>query len=187
MRAALRDIDPRAEICHALGLNMDTSAVRKEIPHSHRLPLSSSLRSIATSRIKRLTLLCLLAVMGKTTGTKKGKKSAGGAAASTGAASDLEKNYRGWQQSSVNECQLDSLKQEGLLPLVEKMKTRAPGDEVIPCPKASERVCFVGFVNRGFAFHVHEFLRGLMYAYGVQLHDFTTQFHPTLSESSPRN
>ena len=28
-------------------------------------------------------------------------------------------------------------------------------------------------MNRGFSFPVHEFFRGLMYAYGVQLHDFT--------------
>ena len=53
------------------------------------------------------------------------------------------------------------------------MKMRAPGDEVSPRPWDDERVCFVDFLNRGFAFPVHEFLCGLMYAYGVQLHDFT--------------
>ena len=59
------------------------------------------------------------------------------------------------------------------LPSLDKMKTRAPDDEVSPRPRDDERVCFVDFVNRGFAFPVHEFFHGLMYAYGMQLHDFT--------------
>ena len=58
-------------------------------------------------------------------------------------------------------------------PSLETMTTRAPGDEVTPHPKDGERLCFVDFVNRGFAFPVHEFFRALMYTYGVQLHDFT--------------
>ena len=104
-----------------------------------------------------------------------GKKKASGAAAATAtdAAGDLKKVRGDWQRSSVTERQLEALRRDGVLPPLEKMATRVPGDEVAPHPRDGERVCFVDFVNRGFAFPVHEFVRGLMYAYGVQLHDFT--------------
>ena len=48
-----------------------------------------------------------------------------------------------------------------------------PGNEVSPQPREGERVCFHDFVNRGFSFPIHDFLRALMYVYKVQLHDFT--------------
>ena len=51
--------------------------------------------------------------------------------------------------------------------------SQIPDDEVVPRAKEDERVCFHDFVSRGFSFHVHDFVRGLMYAYKVQLHDFT--------------
>ena len=98
-----------------------------------------------------------------TSGMKKipGKKrSTGAAATGTGTAGGLKKIHGDWQRSSVNECQLEALRRDGLLPPLEKMATRAPGDEVAPHPRDGERVCFVDLVNRGFAFPVHEFLRG---------------------------
>ena len=105
--------------------------------------------------------------MPKKTSGSSGKKAAGTAIASAGATNDLKKVYGDWQWSSVTERQLDLLRRDGHLPSTEKMKTRAPEDEVIPRPKDEERVCFVDFVNRVFAFPIHEFLRGLMYAYGL--------------------
>jgi hypothetical protein len=45
------------------------------------------------------------------------------------------------------------------------------GPEVIPRPPAGFRVLFLAFVLRGLSFPPHEFLRGLLFAYGIQLHD----------------
>ena len=95
-----------------------------------------------------------------------GKKRSTGASAAgtgTGTAGGLKKIRGDWQGSSVDERQLEALRRDGLLPPLDKMATRAPGDEVAPRPRDGERVCFVDFVNRGFAFPVHEFVRGLMY------------------------
>ena len=56
-----------------------------------------------------------------------------------------------WQRSSVTERQLEVLRRDGFLPSMEKMATRAPSDEVAPHPRDGERVCFIDFLNRGFA------------------------------------
>ena len=40
-------------------------------------------------------------------------------------------------------------------------------------PREGERVCFVDFLPRGFGFPLHDFVRGLLYAYGIQIHDLT--------------
>src|SRR3954464_2193514 len=42
--------------------------------------------------------------------------------------------------------------------------------QVIPHPPAGFRVMFLAFVIRGFSFPVHDFLRGLLFLYGVQFH-----------------
>ena len=110
-------------------------------------------------------------MMKKTSGRKKAPGTAAAADGTT--AGDLKKIHGNWQRSSVTERQLEVLRRDGHLSSLEKMTTRAPSDEVTPRPKDGERVCFVDFVNRGFAFPVHEFFPGLVYAYGVQLHDFT--------------
>ena len=95
--------------------------------------------------------------MKKTTGKKRSTSSA---AAGTGTADGLKRVHGDWQRLSVNERQLEVLRRDGFLSPLEKMATRAPGDEVAPYPRDGERVCFVDFVNRGFAFPVHEFVRG---------------------------
>jgi hypothetical protein len=46
-----------------------------------------------------------------------------------------------------------------------------PGNEAFPRPASNERVVFVDHMVRGLSFPVHPFLRGLLYIYGVQLHD----------------
>ena len=80
----------------------------------------------------------------KTTGKKTAGKSAAAAAIVT-AAGDLKKVHGDWQRSSMTERQLEGLRRDGFQPLLEKMKTRAPGDEVSPRPRDDERVCFVDF------------------------------------------
>ena len=95
--------------------------------------------------------------MKKTSGKKR---STSAAAAGTGTAGGLKRIHGDWQRSSVNERQLEALRRDGFLPPLEKMATRAPGDEVASYRRDGEHICLVDFVNRGFAFPVHEFVRG---------------------------
>ena len=101
----------------------------------------------------------------------KGKKSAAGASAS---AAGLKKGKGDRVRSLIKDTHLDNFHQEGLLPPKDQLTIRAPyPKEVFSEPCANERVCFAEFLARGFAFPIHDFVRGLMYAYGVQIHDFT--------------
>jgi hypothetical protein len=45
-----------------------------------------------------------------------------------------------------------------------------PSTEQIPEPLSGYRVMFLDFLLRGLSLPVHEFLRGLLFFYGVQLH-----------------
>ena len=78
-----------------------------------------------------------------------------------------------WSRTSVNETHLEEFRQKGWLPPSEQFAARAAGLEVRPAPRAGERVCFVEFLPRGISFPLHDFVRGLLYAYGIQLHDLT--------------
>ena len=108
--------------------------------------------------------------MGKKTTTKGGKRTASKAAEED---ASLKKVDCDWGKSSVKAQDLDDLREKGLLPPLEEMRTRAPGKDTIPIPRDGERVCFVDVVNRGFAFPLHPFIRGLLYVYGIQIHDLT--------------
>jgi hypothetical protein len=48
-----------------------------------------------------------------------------------------------------------------------------PGDERIPSPPKGYRVMFLAFLLRGLSLPAHEFLCGLLFVYGVQLHQLT--------------
>jgi hypothetical protein len=45
-----------------------------------------------------------------------------------------------------------------------------PSTERIPKPSSGYHVIFLAFLLRGLSFPAHEFLRGLLFVYGVQLH-----------------
>jgi hypothetical protein len=45
-----------------------------------------------------------------------------------------------------------------------------PSTEHVPKPTSSYRVMFLAFLLRGLSFPAHEFLCGLLFIYGVQLH-----------------
>ena len=94
----------------------------------------------------------------------KGKKNV-----SSSEAGVPKKQHGDWAKSAVKDCHLEGLKKDGLVP----EGVRHPGSEVIPRPRPGERVSFVDFAIRGLSFPVHEFFRGLLYAYGVQIHHFT--------------
>ena len=54
-----------------------------------------------------------------------------------------------------------------------KGDARIPGVEEVRAPPANERVCFQSFFPRGFSLPLHPFVRGLLFAYNLQLHDLT--------------
>jgi hypothetical protein len=76
-----------------------------------------------------------------------------------------------WVPSSFEESDLKKAKKEGLLP--ESAPIVFPGDERIPKPPSGYRVMFLAFLLRDLSLPAHEFLRGLLFVYGVQLHQFT--------------
>jgi hypothetical protein len=45
-----------------------------------------------------------------------------------------------------------------------------PSTERIPKPRDSFRVMFFAYLLRGLSLPAHEFLRGILFVYGVQLH-----------------
>jgi hypothetical protein len=73
-----------------------------------------------------------------------------------------------WVPSSFEESDLKKAKKEGFLP--ESAPIVFPGDERIPKPPSGYRVMFLAFFLRGHSLPAHKFLRGLLFVYGVQLH-----------------
>jgi hypothetical protein len=63
------------------------------------------------------------------------------------------------------------VKKEGFL--AESTEIIFPTSEVIPAPPLGFRVMFLDFILCGFSLPAHEFLRGLHFVYGVQLHQLT--------------
>ena len=75
-----------------------------------------------------------------------------------------------WERSSFEVADLDALVADGL---VAEGAARIPGEEEVPAPHVNEQVCFQSFFLRGFSLPVHSFVRGLLFAYQLQLHDLT--------------
>jgi hypothetical protein len=73
-----------------------------------------------------------------------------------------------WVPSSFEEFDLKKAKKEGFLP--ESAPIVFPGNERIPKPPSRYRVMFLAFLLCGLSLPAHEFLRGLLFVYGVQLH-----------------
>jgi hypothetical protein len=48
-----------------------------------------------------------------------------------------------------------------------------PDNEVVPTPPVGYRVMFLAFLLRGLSLPVHEFLHGLLFVYGMRLHQLT--------------
>ena len=76
----------------------------------------------------------------------------------------------GWEQSTFDASDLAGLVANGV---VVEGDARLPGNEPIPALAPDERVCFHSYFPRGFALPLHPFVRGLLYAYRIQLHDLT--------------
>jgi hypothetical protein len=76
-----------------------------------------------------------------------------------------------WVPSSFEDADLKKLKKEGFLS--EAAPVIFPGDEHVPKLPKGYRVMFLAFLLCGLSLPAHEFLRGLPFIYGVQLHQVT--------------
>jgi hypothetical protein len=76
-----------------------------------------------------------------------------------------------WVPSEFKESDLNKAKKEGFLardaPII------FPSNERIPKPPSGYRVMFLAFLLRGLSLPAHEFLRRLLFVYGVQLYHLT--------------
>jgi hypothetical protein len=77
--------------------------------------------------------------------------------------------------STLTQKKLDKAKADGLV--FDKDSIIFPTTERIPKPSSGYRVMFLAFLLRGLSLPAHEFLRGLLYIYGVQLHDTSPTIH----------
>jgi hypothetical protein len=82
-----------------------------------------------------------------------------------------KKQAVGWTTSTLTEIDLAKAREEGFLATTTEVIF--PSSEVIPHPQPGFRVMFLSFILRGLSLPAHEFLRGLLFVYGVQLHQLT--------------
>jgi hypothetical protein len=103
-----------------------------------------------------------------------GKRSSTATGAATGAAAqkaDADGSVVGrWVQTKVGDKELSQAEKMGLLKNV-PAESLAAGPEIIPRPPPGFRVIFIAFLLRGLSLPPHPFLRGHLFAYGIQLHD----------------
>jgi hypothetical protein len=110
--------------------------------------------------------------MGKRNSTVAG--AAGDAAAKKAKTADANTPAIGnWVQTKVQEKELSSAEKIGILKN-DPAKTLATGPEIVPGPLAGFRVLFLAFLLQGLSLPPHPFLRGLLFAYGIQLHDLNS-------------
>jgi hypothetical protein len=83
----------------------------------------------------------------------------------------VKKQAVGWTASAFSEVDLAKMKKEGFL--AEFAEVIFPSTEVIPAPPPGFLVMFQDFLLHGFSLTAHEFLRRLLFIYGVQLHQLT--------------
>ncbi|KAK1616228.1 hypothetical protein QYE76_021745 [Lolium multiflorum] len=82
------------------------------------------------------------------------------------AAEDLE-----WERSKISNQDMNLLKKLGFTK--KENVLRFPKEESYPSPPIEYRVSFVDHLIRGLSPPIHEFLRGLLFVYGLQLHQLT--------------
>jgi hypothetical protein len=105
---------------------------------------------------------------------KRGSTAAGaatGAAAKKAKTADTDTSIVGnWVQTRIGDKELSNAKKIALLKndLAESL---AAGPEIIPRAPPGFRVIFLAFMLRGLSLPPHPFLRGLLFAYGIQLHN----------------
>jgi hypothetical protein len=73
-----------------------------------------------------------------------------------------------WVPSVFTPKELNKARADGLIS--DDDEVIFPSTERIPKPRDGFRVMFIAFLLRGLSLPAHEFLRGLLFVYGVQLH-----------------
>jgi hypothetical protein len=73
-----------------------------------------------------------------------------------------------WVRSAIQEKEVEKARMDGLISSKDSIKF--PSTERIPQPPSSYWVMFLFFLLRGLSLPAHEFLHGLLFVYGVQLH-----------------
>jgi hypothetical protein len=73
-----------------------------------------------------------------------------------------------WVPSVFTQKDLNKARADGLVS--DEDQVIFPSTERIPKPRDGFRVMFFAFLLRGLSLPAHEFLRGLLFIYGVQLH-----------------
>ncbi|KAK1618434.1 hypothetical protein QYE76_023951 [Lolium multiflorum] len=76
-----------------------------------------------------------------------------------------------WERSKISAQDINLLKNLGLSK--KKDALRFPSEESYPSPPMEYRVSFVDHLIRGLSAPIHNFLRGLLFVYGLQLHHLT--------------
>jgi hypothetical protein len=76
-----------------------------------------------------------------------------------------------WVRSAITKKEVEKARADGLIAAQDSIKF--PSTERILKPPSGYRVMFLAFLLRGFSLPAHEFLRGLLFVYGVQLHQLT--------------
>ncbi|KAK1684893.1 hypothetical protein QYE76_045741 [Lolium multiflorum] len=84
------------------------------------------------------------------------------------AAEDLE-----WERSKISNQDVNLLKRLGLMKKEDAI--RFPSKESYPDPPMEYRVSFVDHLIRGLSTPIHDFLCGLLFVYGIQLHQIRVQ------------
>jgi hypothetical protein len=82
-----------------------------------------------------------------------------------------KKQAMGWTPSAFVETNLKKMKKEGFL--AESIEVIFPSTEVIPATPPGFWVMFLSFLIHSFSLPTHEFLRWLLFVYGMQLHQLT--------------
>jgi hypothetical protein len=77
----------------------------------------------------------------------------------------MKKQAVGWTASTLTETDLAKAREEGFL--VATAEVILPGSEVVPHSQPGFRVMFLAFLLHGISLPAHEFLRGLLFVYGV--------------------
>jgi len=91
----------------------------------------------------------------------------------------------GWKKSKLPESAIASLVAEGLLQSCDIVEWHSAEDHDRPYEKVAETVLFKSFVERGLALPACDFLQGLLYHWGIQLHHLTPNSIPYLHLCSP--
>jgi hypothetical protein len=102
-----------------------------------------------------------------------GKRSSSttGAAAKKAKTADADASVVGrWVQTKVGDKELSQAEKMSLLKNT-PTESLAAGPEIIPRPPPGFRVIFIAFLLWGLSLPPHPFRRGLLFAYGIQLHD----------------